>query len=262
MGVFIQAIVRPKKGRGLVSSSGVYYTSSLINKVIDVNKDSLIVKRQRESSYSVLSLDGSFSSGRDSVLSYLGDDVTPSGVMLYPRDFDSKERIVSYLDKYNVGKGLSDRIYYTDMARMISSLSSGIMSGITFVLVCFSSISLVVSSIMIGIITYISVLERTNEIGILRALGARKKDITRVFNAENFIIGVCSGVIGVVVAVFLNGIVNRIIYHFTELSGVASLSIVQAIVLVVISVFLTLLGGYIPAKGGSKKCPVAALRGN
>lgn len=259
--VFIQAIVRPKKGRELVSSSGIFYTSSLIDKVISVNKDSLIVKKQRESSYSVLSLDNSFSSfSRDNILSYLGDDVTPSGIMLYPSDFDAKEKIVSYLDKYNDDKNFSDKIFYTDMAYMISSLSGGIISAITIVLVSFSSISLVVSSIMIGIITYISVLERTREVGILRALGARKRDITRVFNAETFIIGACSGCIGIGITVILNVFVNKIIYKFTELSGVSRLGFVQAITLIIVSIFLTLIGGYIPARLASKKSPVVALR--
>ena len=259
--VFIQAIVRPKKGRELVSSSGIFYTSSLIDKVISVNKDSLIVKKQRESSYSVLSFDNSFSSfSRDNILSYLGDDVTPSGIMLYPSDFDAKEKIVSYLDKYNDDKNFSDKIFYTDMAYMISSLSGGIMSAITIVLVSFSSISLVVSSIMIGIITYISVLERTREVGILRALGARKRDITRVFNAETFIIGACSGCIGIGITVILNVFVNKIIYKFTELSGVSRLGFVQAITLIIVSIFLTLIGGYIPARLASKKSPVVALR--
>ena len=113
---------------------------------------------------------------------------------------------------------------------------------------------------MIGIITYISVLERTREVGILRALGARKRDITRVFNAETFIIGACSGCIGIGITVILNVFVNKIIYKFTELSGVSRLGFVQAITLIIVSIFLTLIGGYIPARLASKKSPVVALR--
>ena len=134
------------------------------------------------------------------------------------------------------------------------------MDAITYVLIGFSSISLIVSSIMIGIITYISVLERTKEIGILRALGARKKDITRVFNAETFIIGVTSGLLGILIALLLTIPINIILYDLTELSNVARLNPVHAIILVVVSLTLTVIGGLIPAKIASKKDPVEALR--
>ena len=146
------------------------------------------------------------------------------------------------------------------MADLISSLSGSIMDAITIVLIAFSAISLVVSVIMIGIITYISVLERTKEIGVLRAIGARKKDITRVFNAETFIIGVTSGLIGVIIARLLVIPTNIIIENLTELPNVAKLNPIHAIVLVIISVTLTIIGGPIPAKMASKKDPVIALR--
>ena len=146
------------------------------------------------------------------------------------------------------------------MANMISSLSGNIMDAITVVLVAFSSISLVVSSIMIGIITYISVLERTREIGILRALGARAKDIKRVFNAETFLIGLVSGLIGVGVAYLLTIPANAIIESFSGLPNVAKLNVMHAVILIVISVCLTVVGGYIPARYASKKDPVVALR--
>ncbi|NBL00028.1 MAG: FtsX-like permease family protein, partial [Erysipelotrichia bacterium] len=148
----------------------------------------------------------------------------------------------------------------TDMAEMISSLSGNIMSAITVVLVAFSSISLIVSSIMIGIIMYISVLERTKEIGILRALGARKRDISRVFNAETMIIGLCSGTIGILVAQLLTIPANIIIEDLSGLANVAKLNPLHAIILVIISVSLTLIGGLIPAKMASRKDPVIALR--
>ena len=134
------------------------------------------------------------------------------------------------------------------------------MDAITIVLIAFSSISLVVSSIMIGIITYISVLERTKEIGILRALGARKKDIKRVFNAETFIIGLISALIGIGIAVVLTFPINSIIKNLTDLANVAKLNPVHAILLVIINVSLTMIGGFIPARIASKKDPVDALR--
>lgn len=134
------------------------------------------------------------------------------------------------------------------------------MDAITIVLIAFSSISLVVSVIMIGIITYISVLERTKEIGILRALGARKKDISRVFNAETFIIGTISGLLGILIARILVFPTNAIIYNATDLPNVAKLNPIHALILIIISVTLTIIGGSIPAKVASRRDPVVALR--
>ena len=151
-------------------------------------------------------------------------------------------------------------VTYTDLAETIVALSGSIMDAITYVLIGFSSISLIVSSIMIGIITYISVLERTKEIGILRALGARKKDITRVFNAETFIIGITSGLIGIFIAVLLTIPINIILEDMTELKDVAQLHPLHAFILIVVSMTLTIIGGLIPAHIASKKDPVEALR--
>jgi ABC-type antimicrobial peptide transport system permease subunit len=140
------------------------------------------------------------------------------------------------------------------------SLTFSDASAITLVLVAFAAISLVVSLIMIGIITWISVLERTKEIGILRALGARKKDISRVFNAETFIIGMCSGILGISIAYVLTIPINKILYKMTELSNVSQLNPMHAGALIIISLLLTLLGGAIPAKMAAKKDPIEALR--
>lgn len=262
MSIKIQAIIRCKKDKEMLSvNSGVLYTSSLVDRIIEVNKNSKIVNDQKRSDYNILTLQKfDDSASKESVLGYLGDDSVPSYIMLYPKDFDAKEQILSYLDKYNDGKSDNDKILYTDMANMISSLSGSIMDAITLVLIAFSSISLIVSSIMIGIITYISVLERTKEIGILRALGARKKDITRVFNSETFIIGITSGLIGIGIALLLNVPINDIIYKLSDLRDVASLSFGHAIILISVSIILTLIGGFIPAKIASKKDPVVALR--
>lgn len=249
-----------------IQTSALAYTEKLSNYIIDVNKNSEIVKAQKDAKYNVTTgeaFDLTSEKGieaKNQVLGYLGDNVAPYLIQVYPRDFDAKEELISYLDKYNEGKKDEDKIVYTDQAEMISSLSSNIMDAITIVLVAFSAISLVVSSIMIGIIMYISVLERTKEIGILRSLGARKKDISRVFNAETFIIGLTSGMIGIVITLLLIIPANQILYKYTNLKNVAVLNPVHAVILIVVSLVLTLIGGAIPAKVASKKDPVIALR--
>ncbi len=261
----IVGIGRGREGNMLVASGyGLGYTEDLVNYVIEKNKDSDIVKKQSNVDYNVLT--GSKFTGDDAeseknnMLSYLGADIIPLAISIYPKDFDSKDEIISYLDKYNESKSDEEKIIYTDMGQMISSLSGSIMSAITVVLIAFSSISLIVSSIMIGIITYISVLERTKEIGVLRALGARKKDIRRVFNAETFIIGICSGTLGIIIARILVIPANIIIKNLTDLKDVAQLNPVHAILLIVISVLLTVIGGAIPARVASRKDPVESLR--
>ncbi|WP_342481693.1 ABC transporter ATP-binding protein/permease [Paenibacillus sp. FSL L8-0340] len=197
---------------------------------------------------------------KEDVLAALGATSIPASISIYPKDFDSKEAIVEYLDKWNEDLPESDMIVYTDMAAIVTGLTGGIMNAITLVLIAFASISLVVSMIMIAIITYISVLERTKEIGVLRALGARKKDITRVFNAETFIIGAFSGVLAIGITYLLTIPANIIIKSLTDLSNVAQLNPLHALLLILINVVLTMLGGFIPAKLAAKKNPVTALR--
>ncbi len=258
----VQAIIRGKEDQEMLTNgSGFAYTNALTQKVIEANKNSDIVKAQEKINYNILT-NSPFdeTSTKEYMLGYLGSDVVPIAIYLYPQDFNSKEEITNYLDKYNEDKKSDDKIEYTDMASMISSLSGGIMDAITVVLIAFSSISLIVSSIMIAIITYISVLERTKEIGILRALGARKKDIKRVFNAETFIIGLTSGLLGIIIAYLLTIPTNHIIENLSGLAGVAKLNIIHAIILVIINVILTMIGGAIPARMASKKNPVEALR--
>ena len=260
--VKITAILRGKEDKELIATNtGLYYTEALGKKVISSNDNSEIVKVQREADYNVLtrqSFDDTMT--KDMILGYLGADVVPTAIYIYPKDFETKDEVTSYLDKYNEGKAEEDVIQYTDMAEMISTLSGNIMDAITIVLIAFSSISLVVSSIMIGIITYISVLERTKEIGILRAIGARKKDITRVFNAETFIIGIFSGVLGIAIAYLLTIPTNMIIENLSGLANVAKLNPVHALILIIISMALTIIGGAIPANMASRKDPVEALR--
>ena len=261
----VQAIIRGKKEKEvLTSTTGIAYTNALVDLVIKNNKDSAIVKAQQDKDYNILTKEPfdetSLTNTKETVLGYLGAESVPVAVYIYPNSFESKDSITTYLDKYNEGKEEPDEIRYVDMASMISALSGNIMDAITIVLIAFSSISLVVSSIMIGIITYISVLERTKEIGILRALGARKKDIKRVFNAETFIIGIFSGILGIAIARILIIPTNIIIENASQLSNVAKLNPIHAIILITVSVTLTILGGLIPASMASKKNPVEALR--
>lgn len=264
----ITGIIRGKEGSDFakLSGSGLMYNNSLTKYIIEQNNKSEIVKTQKDKDYNVLTteiFDTTTSEGKEAketMLAYLGADTTPVMIQIYPNDFESKDEILKVLDEYNENKSEDDKIIYMDQAKLITTMSGNIMDAITIVLIAFSGISLVVSSIMIGIITYISVLERTKEIGILRALGARKKDITRVFNAETFIIGLTSGALGLLIAKLLTFPTNSIIEKLTELKNVAKLNPKHAIILLIISILLTVIGGLIPSKVAAKKDPVEALR--
>lgn len=238
----------------------ILYKNDLVEKVISVNSSSDIVLSQSKSDNSVFTGEKLDSDSKENMLLYLGSKDEPFMINIYPKDFESKDKIIEYLDKYNIDINDEDKIVYNDLASTFISFGSKIMDAITVVLVAFSAVSLVVSSIMIGIITYISVLERTKEIGVLRSLGARKKDVSRVFNAETFIVGVLSGLIGVLIARLLIIPVNIILKDLTGLSNVAILDPLHALLLIVISTALTLIGGAIPANMASKKDPVIALR--
>ena len=189
---------------------------------------------------------------------------SPSSINIYPKDFDSKDKISQAIENYNQkqrDEGEEENVInYTDIVGVMMNSVSNIINTISYVLIAFVAISLIVSSIMIGIITYISVLERTKEIGILRAIGASKKDISRVFNAETFIIGLISGLIGIGVTVLLSIPINSLIYSLTGVAVNVSLPFGAGIILVVISMILTIISGLIPAKMASKKDPVEALR--
>lgn len=188
----------------------------------------------------------------------------PSTIRIYPTNFESKEIITDAIEKYNQkqrNEGKEENVInYTDVVGLMMSSVKVIVNMISYVLIAFVAISLIVSSIMIGIITYISVLERTKEIGILRAIGASKKDISRVFNAETFIVGLAAGLLGIGITVLLTIPVNAIIKAVAGISGIASLPVAGAIILVIISMILTIIAGLIPSKMASKKDPVEALR--
>lgn len=202
----------------------------------------------------------------DSNLSTLGvvDLNKPSTINIYPKDFESKDMITTRISEYNdkqINDGKEENVItYTDIVGVMMSSVSTIINVISYVLIAFVGISLVVSSIMIGIITYISVLERTKEIGILRSIGASKKDVSRVFNAETLIIGLVAGLIGIVVTLLLNIPINMIIKSIVGISNISKLPTAGAIILVVISVGLTMIAGLIPARFAAKRDPVEALR--
>ena len=188
----------------------------------------------------------------------------PTSINIYPKDFEAKDSITKAIEEYNQkqrDEGKEENVInYTDLVGVMMNSVSQIINTISYVLIAFVAISLIVSSIMIGIITYISVLERTKEIGILRAIGASKKDISRVFNAETFIVGLISGLLGIGITILLTFPINSLIYALTGVSVNVALPAMGGLILVLISMFLTIIAGLIPAKMASKKDPVEALR--
>lgn len=198
----------------------------------------------------------------DGNLQILGvsDIDSPSSILIYPVDFDSKDIVCNEIDDYNKAVGEEDEISYTDMVGLMMSSVTTILTAITSILVGFVSISLVVSSIMIAIITYISVIERTKEIGILRAIGASKRNISSIFNAEALIIGFAAGAIGIIVTILLNTLISAIVKSVMDIEAIAQLPIAAGVILVVISMLLSFIAGVIPARIAAKKDPVIALR--
>ena len=184
----------------------------------------------------------------------------PSSINIYPKDFEAKERITEIIDGYNNSVEESDKIEYTDLVGLMMSSVTTIINSISYILIAFVAISLVVSSIMIGIITYISVLERTKEIGILRSIGASKKDISRVFNAETTIVGLVAGLLGIGISYLLTIPINAIIKSVADVPMRAQIPVAGAVILVAISVFLTVIAGLFPSRVAAKKDPVIALR--
>lgn len=197
---------------------------------------------------------------RNLTLLGVADLNVPSTIRIYPRSFEAKDEIEQIIARYNEQAGEENAIRYTDYVGLLMSSITTIIDAITYVLIAFVAISLIVSSIMIGIITYISVLERTKEIGILRAIGASKRDVSRVFNAETLIVGFVAGLIGILVTLLFVAIVNVILYALTQISGLAFLPPVSAAVLIGISMLLTFIAGLIPSRIAAKKDPVVALR--
>ena len=201
----------------------------------------------------------------DDAIKTLGGSDSVSRIAIYANDFDNKELVLNYLDQWNTDHDDSDearsmQITYTDTVGMLMSIMQTMIDIITYVLVAFTAISLVVSSVMIGIITYVSVVERVKEIGVLRSLGARKQDIRNLFNAETFIIGLAAGLIGIAISYVLCIVISLVLESLTGIGGVASLPALTAFIMVCVSVVLTLISGLIPAQSAAKKDPVIALR--
>ncbi len=196
----------------------------------------------------------------DTALRSVGGKDTVNGISIYTENFENKEKVLSYLDAWNDSHDKSKQVRYTDTIGMIMTMVESMLNAITYVLVAFTAISLVVSSVMIGIITYVSVVERTKEIGVLRSLGARKKDIKNLFNAETFIIGLASGAFGVAVTYLLSIGINAVFKAVTGIATLAALPFSSALIMICVSVGLTLISGLIPAQAAAKKDPVIALR--
>ncbi len=258
----VVGVLRPKEGVQLaLLFSGINYTSELTQYLLDINSKSRVVEAQAANTETDVTTGLPFTE-KDTyrkAMQKLGGDDTPTGMNVYPRDFEGKEQIIAHLDAWN-SDNPSSKVIYVDMSEMATSMLNEIIRIISIVLVCFAAISLVVSSVMIGIITYVSVVERTKEIGILRSLGARKVDISNVFNAETFIIGLLAGVIGVIVTYILSIPINLIIYNLVEIGTLCVLSPWHALLMIVVSFALTLIAGLVPSSVAAKKDPVEALR--
>ncbi len=260
-------------------NSGIGYTSELVEYYLNVNYDSNVVKAQRENEHQYVlytgegfpgsasdSIGSMFGAGvsvsdQETALEVLGGSRNPVAIYIYPKDFESKDGITAYLDAWNNSHEEAEQVKYNDMAAIIASTLSQMIRIITIALSAFSSVSLIVSSFMIGIITYVSVVERTKEIGILRSLGARKKDISRVFNAETLIIGFFAGLIGVIITYILSIPINLIINWKADMVlNLCSLHPLIAIAMIALSMFLTFVAGLIPSRIAAKRDPVEALR--
>ena len=244
-----------------IFSTGIGFTKGLYESIQDVNYSSDIINHI-EANPNTNPFDGEVMLGmqKEILVRSLGGNKLANEINIYPKDFDSKEEIKVHLNEFNKDKDKDDVITYFDLSEIIGDSLSQLVNIVSSVLIAFTAISLVVSSIMIAIITYVSVLERTKEIGVLRSIGARKQDVTRIFNAETFIIGLIAGVLGIFITLLLSIPINIFGNNVLDVNGLASLSITNAITLILISVVLTLLSGLIPARKASKLDPVIALR--
>ncbi len=261
----ISGIVRAKAGgQASLLTGAIAYTSDLTKYIVNKTNESAIVNQQKEQPTLNVFTGAEFAEDTDYAdnMATLGvaDLSDPNSIFLYASGFKEKEMLADLIKEYNAQAEEGKAIKYTDIMGILMNSVSTIINTVSYVLIAFVSISLVVSSLMIGIITYISVLERTKEIGVLRSIGASKRDVSRVFNAETVSIGFLAGLLGIVVTMLLNIPINLIIRALVDIGGLAKLPLGGGIGLVVISVLLTLIAGFIPAKMAAKKDPVVALR--
>jgi len=242
-------------------SSGLVYTTALTNYILENTQKSQISIAQASSDKDVI-LNAAFANAavKEQKLISLGIDTKPTSISIYPKDFSGKDAIKQYLDDYNVDKTQDNQVVYSDLAETIGSTVGTMINTVSYVLIGFAAISLLVSTIMIGIITYVSVLERTKEIGILRAVGARKKDISRLFNAETLIIGFSAGTLGICISYLLIIPINILISNLVDINNIAQLRPLHAVILILGSMTLTLIAGLFPSRMAAKKDPVVALR--
>lgn len=270
--VKVVGVIRPKEGSATGALDGtIIYNKYLTKALLDAVGGSEVVKAQKAAPETDVTSGKPFGEATDAAgkkVSYesnmikfgYADESKPQTISIYPSTFENKKYVSDLIAEYNSDKSKEDKIAYTDYLDIMMSSITDIINAVSYVLIGFVSVSLIVSSIMIGIITYISVLERTKEIGVLRALGASKKDVARVFNAETLIIGLAAGIIGIGLTVLMDIPLSLIIYALADIKNVAVLPWQGGLILVAISMVLTLIAGLIPSRLASKKDPVIALR--
>ncbi len=270
--VKVVGVIRPKEGSATGALDGtIIYNKYLTKALLDAVGNAEVVKAQKAAPETDVTSGKPFGEATDAAgkkVSYesnmikfgYADESKPQTISIYPSTFENKKYVSDLIAEYNSDKSKEDKIAYTDYLDIMMSSITDIINAVSYVLIGFVSVSLIVSSIMIGIITYISVLERTKEIGVLRALGASKKDVARVFNAETLIIGLAAGIIGIGLTVLMDIPLSLIIYALADIKNVAVLPWQGGLILVAISMVLTLIAGLIPSRLASKKDPVIALR--
>lgn len=256
-------------------SSGIAYTPALTELVLAENKNSAVAIAQSENKNIDVTTGKAFAAGSvtfpngmamggntyEAALEKLGFTQTPTQILIYPIDVNSRDKVMEYLDAWNtVHEGTDETVEYIDMSSIVSTMLGTIVNIITWVLLAFSIVSLVISSIMIAIIIYASVIERTKEIGVLRSIGARKKDVSRVFRAEALILGVVSGTIAILITLVINAVINAILGSIVGITTIASLPVLTAFGLIALSAILLLIASLIPARMAAKKEPAVALR--
>ena len=271
----VVGVMMPKEETMFSMGDGIFHSQGLSKYFIEMAQNSDLVALQEEKNYVAFDFQYGntlYPAGtsfyppmtKETVLQYLGHSDVPTSLAIYPNSYEDKAKIKAILDDYNkTVENDVDKILYTDIAESVGNAMQQVVSMVQIVLVVFASISLVVSSIMIGIITYVSVLERTQEIGVLRALGARKKDIKRVFNSETFLIGLTSGVMGSLISFLLSFPLNIWIANLEpQMKDVIAMTYIHMIAMIIISVILTFIAGLIPSAFAARKHPVDALRHN